>query len=156
MSADRDDIFLMQKIQKKYPASIGFVKDYKATVFTHAEKSIGRFISQRVRWASKSKSHGTFFTKLVMLFVYVFHLFLIGAGFVLLRPDKWNWLPLAVMGGSKVFVDLLFCIPLTHFFRKKVLLLLLPFIEMFHVLYITFIGLAGLTGRYRWKDRLIK
>lgn len=151
-----DDIFLMQKINSRYPNSIGFLKNYDACVFTGAEKSLGGFISQRVRWLSKSRRFGNFKVGAILYFTYLFNLLVLGTAFNLLNPMPMNWLPLAIAGGAKLFADLLFQIPVTIFFRKAILLLLLPVIEVFHILYIVFIGAISLVGRYRWKDRMVK
>lgn len=150
-----DDIFLMQKIQQRYPGGVGFVKSYEAAVFTRAETSLSGFMAQRVRWVSKSKSYGSFSTRFVLLMVYLFHFVLLAAAAYLLVPEPWNWLPLAVCGSAKLLADGVFSIPVTHFFRKKVLLLLLPFMEFFHVWYILLLGISALWGRYRWKDRTV-
>ncbi len=45
-----DDVFLMHKINERYPGGVGFVKNYDATVFTKPEKGLGKFIWQRIRW----------------------------------------------------------------------------------------------------------
>jgi cellulose synthase/poly-beta-1,6-N-acetylglucosamine synthase-like glycosyltransferase len=151
-----DDIFLMQKINAKYPDSIGFVKNYDACVFTKPESSFSGFISQRVRWVSKSSRFSNWKVQAVLYFAYLFNVFILYSTTNLLQPEPMNWLPLAVAGGTKIFADLLFNIPVTFFFRKMLLLLLLPVIDVFHVLYVIVIGVLSLTGKYRWKDRLVK
>lgn len=151
-----DDIFLMHKIDGHYPGSIGYVKNFDACVFTRPENSFSGFIAQRVRWVSKSKRFSNLKTALILVFAYFFNLFIIVAAMTAFQPDEQSWMPLAVAGGSKLFVDLLFNVPVTYFFRKMILLLLLPVIEIFHVFYVVIIGALSLSGRYRWKDRLIK
>jgi hypothetical protein len=72
------------------------------------------------------------------------------------QPIEMPWLPLAVAGGTKLFIDLVFDISLLVFFRKWLLFLLLPITEVFHILYVVVIGVLSLTGKYRWKDRLVE
>jgi cellulose synthase/poly-beta-1,6-N-acetylglucosamine synthase-like glycosyltransferase len=151
-----DDIFLMHKIDEHYPDSIGYVKSFEACVFTKPENTFGGFIAQRVRWVSKSKRFSDWKTALILVFAWFFNLFIIVAALMSFQPEEQSWLPLAVAGGSKLLADLLFDLPLTYFFHKMILLLLLPVIEIFHVLYVVIIGALSLSGRYRWKDRLIK
>jgi len=152
-----DDIFLMHKIADKYPGSIGFAKVYDACVLTKPEKGICRFISQRKRWLSKSRRFGGFKISLQLYFVYLFNCLIIVDAINLINiNDDLMWLPLVVAGGTKLFCDILFNIPLTVFFRKLILLLLLPIIEIFHTLYIVLIGIVSVFGSYRWKDRLVK
>jgi len=151
-----DDIFLMHKINEKFPRSVAFVKDFEACVFTQPEKGLGSFISQRIRWISKAKRFSNYKVTLVLLFAYLFNFLIIITAVMAFLPGEMNWLPIAVGGGTKLLVDFTFNIPVTYFFRKLILLLLLPFIEIFHILYIVFIGILSLIGRYKWKDRLIR
>jgi cellulose synthase/poly-beta-1,6-N-acetylglucosamine synthase-like glycosyltransferase len=151
-----DDIFLMHKIDEHYPNSIGYVKNFEACVYTKAENTFNSFIAQRVRWVSKSKSFSNWKATCILVFAYLFNLFILIAGLAALQPAELSWLPLAVAGGGKLFADFVFDIPVTYFFSKMILLLLLPVIEIFHVIYVVIIGALSLSGRYRWKDRLIK
>lgn len=151
-----DDIFLMHKINARFPGSIGFVRNYEACVFSKAEKGFGNFIGQRKRWISKSTRFNDFKSTLMLLFAYAFNAGVIGSAILALMPGEMAWLPFAIIGGTKLFADLVFDIPVTWFFRKLILLLLLPIIEVFHILYVLIIGPLSLTGRYRWKDRKIR
>lgn len=151
-----DDIFLMHKINERYPNSIGFVKSFDACVFTKPEKGLGKFVSQRVRWISKSTGFSNFKVTATLYFAYLFNALIIVALCFTFPLSELSWLPLAVVLGTKLFTDFLFNIPITIFFRKWYMLLLLPFTEVFHVLYVLLIGPLSLTGRYRWKDRLVK
>ena len=49
-----DDMFLMHKIQDKYPGELFFLKSLEAIVSTKEETTWRGFINQRVRWASKA------------------------------------------------------------------------------------------------------
>jgi len=151
-----DDIFLMQKINEKFPDSVGYVKDFDACVFTKAEKSLGGFISQRIRWISKSTGFSDWKVTLTLYFAYFFNALLIVTICFTFPLSELSWLSLAIVGGTKLFADLLFNIPVAIFFRKWYMLLLLPFIELFHLLYVVLIGPLSLMGSYRWKDRKIK
>ena len=151
-----DDIFLMKKINERYPDSVGYVKDFDACVFTKAEKSLGGFISQRIRWISKSTGFNDWKIALTLYFAYFFNVFLIVAICFTFPLSEFSWLAIAVVGGTKFFADLLFNIPVAIFFRKWYMLLLLPIIEVFHILYVLLIGPLSLLGTYRWKDRRVK
>ena len=151
-----DDIFLMQKIHQRYPNSIGFVKNYEACVFTKPEKGIGRFISQRTRWISKSTGFNDFKITATLYFAYSFNLLIIVALCFAFPLSEFSWLPLAILVGTKLVVDFLFNIPVSVFFRKWYMLILLPITEVFYIIYVLLIGPLSLTGRYRWKDRLVK
>lgn len=150
-----DDIFLMQKVHQQYENGVGFVKNYDACVFTKPENSVIGFISQRVRWISKSSKFGSSKSAMVLYFAYLFNLFILIFGISALQRVEWAWLPLAIAGGTKFFADLLFNIPVVFFFRKYALYLVFPVVEVFHVLYVILIGVLSLTGKYNWKDRKV-
>lgn len=151
-----DDVFLMQKIEERYPNSIGFVKNFEACVFTKPERTLSGFVSQRIRWISKSSRYSASAVASVLYFAYLFHLLICINGLYVLSGLPMSWLPVAIAGGAKLFVDLVFNLPVTIFFRKPVLLLVYPIINVFYVLYVVVIGVLSLTGKYRWKDRQIK
>ncbi|MCS6934317.1 MAG: glycosyltransferase [Chitinophagales bacterium] len=150
-----DDIFLMQKIAARYPEGIGFVKNMDACVFTRPEKTLSAFISQRVRWISKSSRYGASAVATVLYFAYLFHLLIVIDGLYALSGLPAGWWPVAIAGGTKFTVDLLFNLPVVIFFRKPLLLLAYPIVNIFYVIYVVVIGVLSLTGKYRWKDRLI-
>lgn len=155
-----DDIFLMQKVHEKYADGIGFVKHFDAAVFTLPEKGLFKFLGQRIRWVSKSVGYANWWVKLQLLFAYLFNVLVIAAVAYsitkfIYTQEKFALLPGAIALGSKLFADLIFCIPVFHFFKKIWLALLLPFIEVLHILYISFIGIISLSGRYRWRGRKV-
>ncbi|MBL7777905.1 MAG: glycosyltransferase [Chitinophagales bacterium] len=151
-----DDVFLMQKIEERYPNSIGFVKNFEACVFTKPERTLSGFVSQRIRWISKSSRYSASAVASVLYFAYLFHLLICINGLYVLSGLPMSWLPMAIAGGTKLLVDLIFNLPVTIFFRKPVLLLVYPSVNIFYVLYVVIIGVLSLTGKYRWKDRQIK
>jgi len=151
-----DDIFLMQKIEVNYPICIGFLKDMDACVFAKPEKTFPEFVAQRVRWTSKSTGFQKRSVTFILLFAYLFNLLILIFIPIALQPIEMAWVPLAVALGTKFLMDLLFNIPITHFFKRKVLLLLLPIFELFHIFYVVCIGVLGLSGKYQWKERKIK
>lgn len=52
-----DDMFLMINIANKYPKGIRFLKSKDSIVITGATESISEFITQRIRWTSKTKGY---------------------------------------------------------------------------------------------------
>jgi cellulose synthase/poly-beta-1,6-N-acetylglucosamine synthase-like glycosyltransferase len=151
-----DDIFLMHKIKDKYPDGIGFIKSYDACVFSTPEYNFTDFVAQRVRWVSKSSRFSNIKVTLVLVLAYLVNLFVIISAMYAMQFTPYCWLPLAIIGGTKLLMDWIFNIPLTVFFKKGILLLVLPFIDLFHILYVVIIGVLGLSGKYKWKDRQVK
>jgi len=92
----------------------------------------------------------------VLLFAYLFNLSIPMLGIAALGASADAWWPVAVAGGTKLFFDMLFNVPLIFFFRKWALLLLLPVVEVFHIAYVIVIGPLSITGKYRWKDRIVQ
>ena len=155
-----DDIFLMQKVHAKYPDGIGFVKSFDATVFTRAESGLFSFISQRIRWASKSTGYATWWVKLMLLYAYLFNAATLGMAIwcginFAYSLNIETLFPAFILLGAKLFIDLLLNIPLLFFFKKWWLIFVFPIIELLHILYILFVGLLSLSGRYRWRGRRV-
>ncbi len=160
--ASGDDVFLMQKVHKAYGAeSIGFVKNQDAWVVSKAEKGLFRFLAQRMRWAGKNKLHSSWWVKLLLTYAYLFNTAILAAAVYagVMFAQTYNpsvFIPLAVIFGGKFLIDLMFNIPLLSFFKKFLLLLAMPFIEIMHILYIVIIGPISMMGRYRWKGRKVR
>jgi hypothetical protein len=57
---------------------------------------------------------------------------------------------------AKMVVEWLFLYDVTAFAKRKSLLVLLPVLNVLHILYIVYIGIAGNSGKYNWKDRMVK
>jgi cellulose synthase/poly-beta-1,6-N-acetylglucosamine synthase-like glycosyltransferase len=49
-----DDMLLMYKIYRQYPADVHYLKSRNAIVETPAEPTLKQFFNQRIRWASKA------------------------------------------------------------------------------------------------------
>ena len=150
-----DDIFLMQKIEMLSPDSIGFVKNIDACVYSQPESTFDSFVAQRVRWTSKSTAFQKRSVTFMLAFAYLLNLLILIFIPIAFQPFEMAWLPLAVAFGAKFLLDLIFNIAVTGFFKRRILLLLMPVFEPLHILYIVCIGVLGLSGKYTWKERKI-
>jgi hypothetical protein len=56
----------------------------------------------------------------------------------------------------KFFSELLYMKPLNSFFKRNDLVYLIPIATVLQVFYIIYIGLAGNSGKYQWKGRMVK
>ena len=150
-----DDIFLMQKMEMAFPESIGFVKNMDACVYSKPESTFADFVAQRVRWTSKSTAFQKKSVTAILMFAYLFNLLILI--FIPISFEKFElaWLPLVVALGTKFVMDTAFNISVTGFFKKRLLLLLMPVFEPLHIIYIVCIGVLGLSGTYTWKERKI-
>lgn len=151
-----DDIFLMQKMEAAYPEGIGFVRDMEACVYSLPEATFSDFIAQRVRWTSKSTSFQKRSVTGILTFAYLFNLLILIFVPISFEQIEFAWLPLAIAFGTKIVVDTLFNISVLGFFKRRLLLLLIPVFEPLHIIYVVCIGVLGLSGEYKWKDRKVK
>ena len=150
-----DDIFLMQKIEMMSPDAIGFVRNIDACVYSLPEGSFQDFIAQRVRWTSKSTAFQKRSVTFMLMFAYLLNLLILIFIPIAFQPFEMAWLPLALAFGTKFLFDLIFNIVVTGFFKRRILLLLMPVFEPLHIVYIVCIGVLGLSGKYTWKERKI-
>lgn len=155
--ASGDDMLLMQKVALKYPGSLGFLKNQAATVFTTAKPTWKSFISQRVRWASKTNSYKEFLVTTILAMVFFF------CNNILL-----NLLLIPFLGKTILFVflfqllvkgimDFILLYPIAIFFKRRDLIKI--FIPAFfgHIIYIIVVGiLANLVFNYEWKGRRVR
>jgi cellulose synthase/poly-beta-1,6-N-acetylglucosamine synthase-like glycosyltransferase len=149
-----DDMLLMHKIFTKYPDRVFFLKSTAAVVSTRPEPTLGRFIHQRVRWASKADRYGDKRIFRVLLLVYIVNLMFL----ILPVAACWNtwWLLLLVIGlTTKTMVEYPFVYLVARFFDQQALMRWFPLLQPFHILYTVVIGWMGKFSSYRWKGRKI-
>jgi cellulose synthase/poly-beta-1,6-N-acetylglucosamine synthase-like glycosyltransferase len=152
--ASGDDELFLHKVAAKYPNSIGFCKAKEAVVYTHAKPNLKEFVRQRKRWASKSTRYKNKWMVVIGVSIWLFNLSILLSFLSGFFYDR-----LFLLGGAtillKFFVELVFMIPVTSFFRRSRLLLFLPLLTIGHIFYFIYIGIAGNSGKYIWKGRLV-
>jgi len=153
--ASGDDELFLHKVASRYPNDIAFCKSLDALVYTHAKPSLREFIHQRKRWASKTTSYKN--KKIVALgvFIWLSNIFIclnVVLGFY--NPAYWSIAALSLI--LKFLSELSFLIPLTGFIKRSGLLWLLPLTTVIHIFYIIYIGIAGNSGKYLWKGRMVR
>ncbi|WP_029287382.1 glycosyltransferase [Pedobacter sp. R20-19] len=153
--ASGDDELLLHKIAAKYPDRIGFLKNRDAIVYTHAKENLYSFLQQRKRWASKSTRYKNKAIIVLGVFVWVFNVSIL-ANFIagLFIPE------LLLITCSQLVIKLvlesLFLWDVTGFARRRSLLLLTPILTVVHIFYMVYIGIAGNSGKYNWKGRMVR
>lgn len=153
--ASGDDELFLHKVASTYPDDIGFCKSYDALVYTHAKPNLTEFIRQRKRWASKSTRYKD--KKIVVLGVsiWLFNvLIVLNAALGIFYAGYWDVLSIVLI--FKCLVELSFLLPVAGFAKRRSLLWYLPILTCIHAIYIIYIGIAGNSGKYIWKDRLVK
>lgn len=153
--ASGDDELLLHKIAAKYPDKIGFLKNREAIVYTHAKENLNSFIQQRKRWASKSTRYKNKAIIVLGVLIWLFNLSIL-ANFItgLFFPGflTITFYQLLV----KMVLETLFLWDVTGFAKRRGLLILIPILNVLHVLYMVYIGIAGNSGKYNWKGRMVR
>lgn len=153
--ASGDDELFLHKVASAYPEGIGFCKSADAIVYTHAKSSLKEFIQQRKRWASKSTRYKNRGIVVLGISVWLFNLMILLnflAGF--LDPVFWYLSLMSII--LKMLAELIFLIPVCSFAGRRALLWYQPLLTVIHIFYLVFIGIAGNSGKYNWKGRMVR
>jgi cellulose synthase/poly-beta-1,6-N-acetylglucosamine synthase-like glycosyltransferase len=145
-----DDVYLVQTIPQKTGLKAKFNTDPAHFVRTVAVSSLKEFLSQRVRWSSNSKglerNDPMFFIFLVSAFLANI-LILIG-GFIVF--GEWSfWL----FVGLKFIYEGIVLLLGARKFGYWSLLKLYPLWFILQPIYIPYVGLMGLRGKFIWKPQ---
>ncbi|RBQ10347.1 glycosyltransferase family 2 protein [Pedobacter miscanthi] len=153
--ASGDDELLLHKIAAKYPDHIGFLKNREAIVYTHAKETLGAFIQQRKRWASKSTRYKNKAIIVLGVLIWIFNLSIL-SNFItgLFIPSFLTLVFYQLL--FKMVLETLFLWDVTGFAKRRSLLILIPVLNVLHVIYMVYIGIAGNSGKYNWKGRMVR
>jgi len=153
--ASGDDELLLQKVAERHPGRIGFLKQREAVVYTHAKPNLTEFLQQRRRWASKSTKYKDKNVVALAVCIWLFNLSLLVN--VALSFYKIQFLELfALQMLLKYLFEAAFLLPITSFFKRSNLILLLIILSPIHILYFVYVGLIGNTSKYQWKGRTVR
>jgi len=153
--ASGDDELLLHKMAAIYGDKIGFLKNTDAVVYTHAKETLGEFIQQRKRWASKSTRYKEKSVIILGVSVWMFNLsIIINAILSIFFSATLSFLLFQLI--AKLLLELIFLNNMMAFFKRKALLWWLPILNAFHIIYIVYIGIVGNSGKYNWKGRMVK
>ncbi len=153
--ASGDDMLLMHKIREVYPDRIEFLKSADVIVETSPEKTLGGFLNQRIRWASKADKYTDKKITFVLLLVYFLNawIFILGISSFFFQNVFYLFVVSIIL---KTIAELFFLFPLADFFeRRKLLWWFIP-AQPFHIIYTLIAGWLGKFGNYKWKGRKVK
>lgn len=145
-----DDEFLLQKIHKQYPGKAAFVKSKSAVVKTPTKATAGQLWNQRVRWTGKWRHHNNLFISSLAILSFLI--------FVLLSFVPFWALFQSVIFGLLLFTfkfisEYLYVYHLTRFHGIKIRLTDAILLSLIYPVYVVFLGIASIFGRYSWKGR---
>jgi cellulose synthase/poly-beta-1,6-N-acetylglucosamine synthase-like glycosyltransferase len=153
--ASGDDELLLHKIAARYNNKIGFLKNRDAIVYTQAKPTVSEFIQQRKRWASKSTRYKNKSIIVLGVLVWLFNLSIVLNLIAGVFAAGYMQIGLAQLL-VKMIIEMMFLISVTRFAKRMELLILIPALNLMHIVYIIFIGVAGNSGKYNWKGRMVK
>lgn len=153
--ASGDDMFLMQKISKKFPDRVFYLKSRAATVTTQPAENWKSFLQQRTRWSSKANKYENKNISRTLIFVYLLNLCLL----IFLPAAFWNinWLLIFLtLILIKTIGEFWFVKTVANFFGQGRLMRYFFFLQPLHIIYIVIAGTLGAFGSYEWKNRKVK
>jgi len=153
--ASGDDELLLQKVAVRYPGRIGFLKQREAIVYTHAKPNLSEFLQQRRRWASKSTKYKDKKVVALAVGIWLFNLSML-LNFLLGFYRIYFMEVFALQLLVKLAFEAALLFPITAFFKRQRLMILLFLLSPIHVLYFVYVGLIGNTSKYSWKGRMVR
>lgn len=152
--ASGDDLFLMEKfLNEAY--QVRYLKSRDATVLTNPQNGLQAFISQRVRWASKTSASGNSWLKVLGVVVFLMNASVVAelilAIFQLVSSNVFIW-----VFSLKFMADISLMKEAVQFFKVKRLLGKLLLLSLVYPFLHVYIGFRSLIGGYRWKGRYFK
>lgn len=146
-----DDIFLLLKALEK-DEKVAYSFDYKTIVFTFCAENFKSFFNQRKRWIAKSKLLGEKRIFITLTLVYFFHLMILASlVFSIFNPIFLQ--VFLVMFLLKSIADYLFISAVAKHFKENLNILLYPFIQILHIVYVLIAGVFSISGNFEWKER---
>lgn len=148
-----DDHFFLKRLSKnKQPLSIS--NQIKDTVYTEAPNSLKDYLSQRVRWLSKTMVDRDFKDFLIGFY---FTLYLIG-GFVLFiyLLVQQNYMGAGILLLVRSTLDCMVLLPYVIPLKETKNILLLPIQQLIQPLLLLIVMLASVTIKPKWKGRNIR
>lgn len=154
--ASGDDMLLMQKIVRRWPGSVLFMKNAGATVLTEAKKDWASFFSQRLRWGTKSSVYPEKKVTAALGLVWLFCMnLLVSTVFWLFLGGNPGWVLLFSLF-LKMAADWFFLREMCVFFNRRDLLRWFLLSFFIHIFYIAAVGAASIfIKKYEWKGRRV-
>ncbi len=150
-----DDVFFLFALHRSGKRSLHFLKSRSAVVITLAEKSLGSFLNQRRRWASKSRNYDTIASVFTSLLVFLINFYIV----IILFSSVLSFEALMISVFLFVFksiVDFPFLYSLTGYFGDRKLMNYFPVIQFLYFFYISFTVITAFRGTNEWKGRIVR
>lgn len=146
--ASGDDVFLLEKFQKKYPGKIGFIKNTKALVLTAPQPDWSSLVQQKIRWAGKSKFYQSNWPKLIGIITILAN---IGIWISLLTFHCFTCAKMYII--IKLLSDTILVYTMCKIYRTKFSGSTWLGVFLLYPLYVMYIFFRSLSSGYEWKGR---
>ena len=150
-----DDIFLLEKISKKQPKYVHYLKCEQVIINTQPQPNWANLVSQRVRWAAKTSTYNNWFGKLTGLVVLLMNT-LIVIGLVLSIISVLNFKILLYILVIKFNIDFFLIYKSASFFNQKNILKNYIFGFLIYPFFSVYIAFISSFSGYKWKGRNFK
>lgn len=153
--ASGDDIFLLLSAKKQHRQEIHFLKSTDAIVFTKPAQTLMEFFRQRIRWTSKSKAYRDFDIIFIALLIALSNLML---AFTLIASAFNPEFISVFLSGIfiKSIADIALLVPVTRFLKYPQLMWWFAPLQILYPFYIVFTAIAGIFGKFTWKNRSLR
>ncbi|MBN1308352.1 MAG: glycosyltransferase [Chitinispirillaceae bacterium] len=146
-----DDDLLLQEIWKQGRWEIVYMVEECGSVETMPTRTVGELFHQRARWGSKTVNYHP---KQVVLLSGIFMFYvLVAAMLPFCIADSRLLLPALTLLFVKYAGESLLLVPGLHLFGHQELLAALPFASLVHLPFVLAALLAGIFGKFTWKDQ---
>lgn len=149
-----DDVFLLKKISREYPAGIQFIPAVEAIVDTAPQETFRDFTFQRIRWAGKWKVKTSMLTKCMALFVFTINLIAISFPFLIV----FRYIAVEVVISLIIFrstVDRIFLKRMSNYMTLAWKLPHIILLQLIYPVYVVVIAIAAGSRPFIWKGRKI-
>lgn len=149
-----DDVFLLYALKRNKNSRIIFNSSSEATITTFPKNGIADFLSQRLRWASKSRYYKDLDSIFMGGILFLTNIILITLFFTSLSHGISPHYFLAFLGG-KLFLDLTLMASSSKYLDDKRSLFWLPIYTIAYPFYSVGIALLSLLIKPKWKGRTV-
>lgn len=153
--ASGDDIFLLEKIVKKQPNQLHYLKCEQAIVKTHSQPNWSYLFSQRIRWAAKSSAYNNWFGKLTGILVLIMNVLVI-AIILFTILGSFNYKTLLYILVIKFNIDFFLIYKSATFFEQKDILRTFVFAFILYPFFSVYVAFMSLFKGYKWKGRTFR
>ena len=147
-------MLLMQKLLKKFPDRVFFLKSKQAIVSTDPARTWKAFFLQRMRWAGKATQYENKTILLTLLFVLCLNSCLLAFFIAGCIEPKWLLFFLSLIA-LKTILEFPFVLAVARFFNQAHLLKFFFFLQPLHIFYTVTVGFFSQLFPINWKDRKI-